>query len=198
MKYGHAKAWRLGRRAVLAGLCSLAAGLRHAPARAAARLGDDGLYYMDWYVASLLELADDLADAATRGKRLAVLWGLRGCPACRRMHEVHLADPTIAGYIRDHFDIVHLDIVGSREVTDFDGTRLPEKELARRYGVRATPTIQFFPESIEAIAGRPPAGREVARLATLPEPAVFLAMFRYVHAKGYTTEPFEAWLKRQA
>jgi thioredoxin-related protein len=189
---------RFSRRRVLAGLCAAAAWPASPPARAGAKLGEDGLYQMDWYIENFLEFAEDLAAARERGKRFAVLWSLRGCPLCKRMHEVHLADPAIAGYIRDNFDIVHLNLLGSREVTDFDGSRLPEKAFAERYGVRGTPTIQFFPESAAEIARQPPARREVARMAALPEPPEFLAMFRYVRAKGYETEAFDAWLKRQA
>ena len=37
-------------------------------------------------------------------------------------------------------------MLGAREVTDFDGQVLPEKELARKYGVPGTPTIQFLPD----------------------------------------------------
>jgi thioredoxin-related protein len=187
---------RFSRRGFLGGI---GAAFAAAPAaRAAAKLGEDGLYQMDWYVEGFLELAEDLTAAAQRGKRFALLWGLRGCPACKRMHEVHLADPAIAGYIRDNFDIVHLNFLGSREVTDFDGTRLPEKAFAERYGVRGTPTIQFFPESATGLAQRPLARREVARIAALPDPPEFLAMFRYVRAKGYEAGTFEAWRKRQA
>jgi len=189
---------RFGRRGVLSGLCLAAAWAAASPARAGVKLGEDGLYQTDWYVESFLELSEDLAAATDRGKRLAILWGLKGCPLCRRMHEVHLADPTIAGYIRDNFDIVHLNLIGSREVTDFDGSRLPEKAFAERYGVRGTPTVQFFPESAAGIARQPAAKREVARITALPEPPEFLAMFRYVRTKGYETETFEAWLKRQA
>ncbi|MGQ0675459.1 MAG: thioredoxin family protein, partial [Rhodospirillales bacterium] len=155
---------RSARRRFIATFCALAALGAAFPARAKAKLGEDGLYQMDWYVESFLELADDFAAAARRGKRFAVLWGLRGCPACRRMHEVHFADPAIAGYVRENFDIVHLNILGAREVTDFEGTRLPEKSFAERYGVRGTPTIQFFPETLDGLEQRPPAKREVARL----------------------------------
>ncbi len=182
------------RRGFLFGILALA--LSRSAAHAQSKLGEDGLYQMDWYLESFLDLAEDLSAAASRGKRFAVLWGLRGCPACRRMHEVHLADPKIASYIRDNFEVLHLNILGAREVTDFDGSKLPEKAFAARYGVISTPTIQFFPASAAGLAQRPPAGREAARLATLPEPSVFLAAFRYVRAKGYESEPLDSWLKR--
>lgn len=154
------------------------------PARSKARLGEDGLYQSDWYLESFLDLADDLAATTRDGKRFAILWGLRNCPACRRLHEVHMADPATEAYIRGNFNILHLNILGAREVTDFDGTKLPEKRFAARYGIIGTPAIQFFPSSAAGLADRQPRDREVARMETLPEPEPFLAIFRKVLQAG--------------
>jgi len=150
------------------------------PALAKAKLGEDGLYQEDWYLESFLDLAEDLGNASQSGKRFVILWGLRNCPACRRMHEVHLADPAIESYIRDNFAVLHLNILGAREVTDFDGGKLTEKALAKRYGIEGTPAIQFFPTSANGLAAKLPKEREVARMASLPEPQAFIAQFRAV------------------
>jgi thioredoxin-related protein len=167
----------ISRRSLLA---SALTAMMAAPALAKAKLGEDGLYQEDWYLQSFLDLAEDLTNASHGGKRFAILWGLRNCPACRRMHEVHLADPAIEGYIRDNFAVLHLNILGAREVTDFDGGKLSEKALAKRYGIEGTPAIQFFPTSASGLAAKPPQEREVARMASLPEPQAFLAQFRAV------------------
>lgn len=161
-------------------LASTMAAVAAAPALAKARLGDDGLYQEDWYLESFLDLAEDLTNASQGGKRFVILWGLRNCPACRRMHEVHLADPAIESYIRDNFAVLHLNILGAREVTDFDGGKLTEKALAKHYGIEGTPAVQFFPTSAAGLAAKPPKEREVARMASLPEPQAFLAQFRAV------------------
>jgi thioredoxin-related protein len=113
------------------------------------------------------------------------------------MHEVHMSDPRIEGYIRDNFEILHLNHIGSREVTDFDGRRMSEKALAETYGIRFTPSVQFFPESADGLADRRHAAREVARMPGLLEPPEFLAMFRYVREKAYVTTPFPEWVKAQ-
>ena len=149
------------RREMTAGLAVMA-GL--APAYGKARLSEDGLYQTEWYLDSFLDLAEDLGTASRDGKRFAILWGLRNCPACRRMHEVHLADPATETYIRENFAILHLNILGAREVTDFDGTKLSEKAFAARYGIVGTPAIQFFPASAEGLAARRPQEREAARI----------------------------------
>lgn len=168
------------------------------PALAKPKLGDDGLYQMDWYLESFLDLSEDLAGAAAKGKRFAIMWGLKGCPACKRMHDVHMIDPKIEGYIRDNFEILHLNHIGAREVTDFDRRRRGEKALAESYGIRFTPTIQFFPEKADGLAAKSGQAKEVARMPGLLEPTEFLAMFRYVREKGYDAMPFPEWLKKQA
>ena len=82
------------RRHALAAIGVAALGVRSASSAAAkAMLSDDGLYQMDWYLESFLDLSDDLAGATAKGKRFAIMWGLKGCPACKRMHMVHMVDP---------------------------------------------------------------------------------------------------------
>ncbi|KZD23774.1 SoxW family protein [Tardiphaga robiniae] len=186
------------RRHALAAIGLGVVGLHAAPASAEATLGDDGLYQMDWYLESFLDLSEDLAGATAKGKRFAVMWGLKGCPACKRMHESYMTDPKIESYIRDNFEILHLNHIGAREVTDFDGRKRGEKPFGESYGIRFTPTIQFFPETTTGLAAKSGQAREVARMPGLLEPVEFLAMFRYVRQKGYETATFPEWLKKQA
>jgi thioredoxin-related protein len=188
----------LNRRQAIAAIGVAALGLRTRPVHAKPVLGDDGLYHLDWYLQSFLDLPEDLTGATDKNKRFAIMWGLKGCPACKRMHEVHLSDPAIESYIRDNFEILHLNHIGARSVTDFDGRKLSEKALGESYGVRFTPTIQFFPEQASALGALSGQGREVARMPGLLEPPDFLAMFRYVREHGYKTAPFPEWLKKQA
>jgi len=168
------------------------------PAAAAAKLGEDGLYHLDWYLESFLDLAEDLEAATAKGKRFAIMWGLKGCPACKRMHLVHFADPKIEAYVRDNFEILHLNHIGARIVTDFDGRKLGEKALGETYEVRFTPSIQFFPEDAGKLRSMAGKAREVARMPGLLDPPEFLGMFRYVREKAYETAPFADWIKKQA
>lgn len=160
------------------------AGLLARPAVAEVRLGEDGFYHQPWISETFLDLAEDLEAATRAGKRLAVVVEQRGCPYCRDMHTVVLADPAIGDYVRTNFDLVRLDLHGAREVTDFDGSRLSEKAFAARYGVRITPTILFFPTSAAGLAEKAPGGREVARMPGLLRAADFLALFRQVRERG--------------
>jgi thioredoxin-related protein len=179
---------------ILGGGAALLAGAV-APARAEAVLSEDGLYREPWFIESFLEIGDDLDQAAKRGKRFAVMWELRGCPYCRETHLVNFARPDISAFVRENFDILQLNIVGSRKVTDFDGNELGEKQFAARYGVHFTPTIQFFPKGAAGLKDKEPAKREVTRIAGYLRPDDFLAMFRYVREEAYETRSFRDFLK---
>jgi thioredoxin-related protein len=113
------------------------------------------------------------------------MWELRGCPYCRETHLVNFAQSDIESYIRTHFEILELNIVGSHFVTDFDGEKLREKQLATKYGVHYTPTIQFFPDRVAALAGKPPRNREVHRIQGYLAPKDFIRMFAYVAERAY-------------
>lgn len=166
-----------------------------APAWAEPVVNDDGLLTEPWFLESFLDLNEDIADARKDGKRLAIMWELKGCPYCRETHLVNFARPDIADYVKSNFALLQLNIIGSRKVTDVDGTEVGEKAFAGRYGVRFTPTFQFFPDSPEGLAKLPPEKREVARMAGYLRPDDFLSMFRFVREKRYETQTFRDYLK---
>lgn len=161
------------------------------------KLGEDGLPHVEWFLQSLLELADDVALAAQNGKRLAVMWELRGCPYCLETHVKNLGDPAIASYIRERFEVVQLNVAGDRTVVDVDGEKLTERRLAEKYGVRFTPTFQFFGEDVEAMKAKKPRDREVARAQGYLEPRHFVALFRFVAEKAYEKGTLRDYLRAQ-
>jgi len=157
-----------------------------APAAGAATVGDDGLHKQDWFALTFRDVADDIDSAREEGKRLVLVFEQRGCIYCRKMHEVLLADPEVAAYLKQHFKIVQYNMFGDEAVTDLDGEALTEKTAARKWGYVFTPTLVFLPE-------RAPEGRTVAQAAVATMPGAFgkwtfLNMFRWVHEKGYETD----------
>ncbi len=185
----------LTRRTLLAG-AALAGMASIAPARADDPiLTDDGLHKQPWFLESFLDLADDLDAAAKEGKRFVVMWELKGCPYCKETHFVNFGQPRISNYVKANFEVLQLNFIGSRKVTDFDGQQLTEKEMAAKYGVRFTPTLQFFGESAAALKGLSPQKREVARAPGYLRPDDFLAMFRYVREKAYDSKSFRDYVK---
>lgn len=189
---------RFSRRAVTCGaLAALAAPVRARAAPSPPKLGDDGLYHFDWYLESFLDFREDLDAAAAKGKRLAIIWSQTGCPYCKKMATDYFTDPRIVDYVRAKFDILHLDMNGARECTDFDGAKFREKSMALKYQIRTTPTLLFFPETSKGLAEKPETDRELGRMPGLLPKKEFLAMFSYVAEKAYETGSFAEWVKKQ-
>ena len=134
------------RRGLFLGAAASALALARAHAEEPA-LTAEGLIAEPWFLDSFLDLPDDLSTAHKAGKRLVIMWELRGCPYCRETHLVNFAQARIADYIKSNFEVLQLNIIGDRKVKDFDGTELAEKALAAKYAIHFTPTFQFFPET---------------------------------------------------
>ena len=162
----------------------------------AAEIGEDGLHKQPWFAVTFKDMAEDLADAADQGKRLAVIFEQRGCIYCARLHEEVFSDPKIADYIQENYVVVQMNLFGDEEVTDFDGESLPEKEMARRWGVVFTPTILFMPEQA-------PASGTASEAAVATMPGAFgkgtsLHMFQWVVERGYAgDEHFQKYHARK-
>jgi thioredoxin-related protein len=176
----------------LGGSSQLLAASRYEPV-----MGEDGVLTQPWFMNTFLILPDDLKELSAQGKRLAVFWEQRGCPYCREMHLVNLAKPQIADYVRQHFGVLQLNISGAREVTDFDGQVLGEKEFSQKSRVRFTPTIQFFPDTLAKTQGKPGVEVEVARIPGYFRPFHFLSMFEFVYEKAYARTSFQAYLQEK-
>lgn len=188
---------KTSRRSMLIGTGAVAA-LGAFPARATPIMTDDGYYRESWFIESFLELADDHAAAKAKGKRFAVIWELKGCPYCKETHFVNFARPDISKFVQENFEILPLNVIGSRKVTDVDGEELPEKQLAAKYGVKFTPTIQFFPTSLDGIKAVPPIEREVIRIPGYLKPDDFLDVFRFVQQRDTGAKTFREFLKTRS
>lgn len=162
----------------------------------AAELGDDGLHKASWMRDTFKDLREDLDEANAEGKRLMIIIEQRGCIYCKKMHEEVFPIPEISEYITDNFFVVQLNMFGDVEVTDFDGTVLPEKEMIRRWGSLFTPTIYFFPEEV-------PEDLTAVQAAVATMPGAFeryttFNMLNWIVEKGYETdEPFQKYHARK-
>lgn len=162
----------------------------------AAELGDDGLHKPDWLRDTFKDMAEDLAEANAEGKRLMVIFEQRGCIYCTKMHEEIFPDIEIDALLHERYFVVQMNLFGDVEVTDFDGTVLPEKEMAVRWGVVFTPTIMFFPEEVAA-------GKTAQQAAILTMPGAFgkgttKALLNWIDAHGYESgQHFQKYLAEQ-
>jgi len=117
----------------------------------AAELGDDGLHKAPWMRDTFKDLSEDLAEANGEGKRLMIMIEQRGCIYCKKMHEEVFPIQEIADYIDENYFVVQINMFGDVEVTDFDGTTLPEKDMVKKWGALFTPMILFFPQEVGGI-----------------------------------------------
>ena len=159
-------------------------------------LNEDGLHHQEWFLQSFMELADDAEEAKSNNKRFAILWELKGCPYCKETHLNNLSKPIIRDFIKKHFSILQLNILGSKIVTDFDGEELSEKQLARKYGVRFTPTVQFFSDDPKILSSKNSKKREVARAQGYLNPGHFHSFFKFVESRAYESMNFRNFLKQ--
>jgi len=168
---------------------------QHTPSLPLPDRSENGMYAQKWLYKSSLNLREDLAAASKAGKRLVIFWEEKQCTYCKPMYEINLSIPRIVGNIKKKFNVIKLDIWGDRKVTDLDGTVLTEKELASKYRIRYTPTLQFLTESLEKAAGKNGEESEVFRIEGYMRPFHFYFIFNYVKSKGYESEPsFQRWL----
>ena len=104
--------------------------------------------------------------------------------------------PEIAQFIEDNFFVVQINMFGDVEVTDFDGTTLPEKDMVKRWGALFTPNIYFFPEDVS-----PDLKASAAAVANMPGAFgrwTTFNMLNWVVEKGYDSdEPFQKYHARK-
>ncbi len=163
---------------------------------ASAEMGDDGLHKADWMRDTFKDLNEDLEEATAEGKRLMVMIEQRGCIYCKKMHEDVFSVPEIDQFIHDNYFVVQINMFGDLEVTDFDGTTLPEKEMVKRWGALFTPSIYFFPAEVDGAKMGPEAA--VAQMPGAFGKWTTLNMLNWVVEEGYDgEEPFQKYHARK-
>jgi thioredoxin-related protein len=65
------------------------------------------------------------------------------------MHEEIYPVDRIDALLNEHFFVVQMNLFGDVEVTDFDGDTRSEKDMAMKWGIMFTPTLMFFPETVD-------------------------------------------------
>ncbi len=141
-----------------------------------------------WFKKSFLVLPEDVTEAARNGRRLMIYFGQEGCPYCAELMNNNFSQAPIVEYTRRHFDAIDLNLWGSREVTDFSGKAMQEKELAAKLKVWFTPTLLFFDEK----------GELVLRINGYYPPHQFLTALKYVAEKQEKRVTFKEYLAKQS
>lgn len=162
-------------------------------------ISEDGLHVQPWFTDTFLDMAEDLAEAQAAGKDLLILFEQKGCPYCRELHEVNFARPEISDAIQAGYMVVQLNMWGDREVTDFDGEVLSEKNLANKWFVQFTPTTIMFAQ--DADMPSPPSDFRAAEAFRLPgylKPFHYASALEYVAQDAYKDTPFQRFIQARA
>ena len=148
---------------------------------------EEPLSFPEWFKLSFLDLREDVREVRETGKQgLMVYYGQKYCAYCKQFLETDLEAEDIQAYVREHFDIIGLDIHGDRTVTDLNGVELLESALAVREKTNFTPSLVFYNSD----------GQEVMRLRGYYPPYRFRAALEYVADGHYKSENFRQYLAR--
>jgi thioredoxin-related protein len=145
------------------------------------------VYHPSWFRLSFLNLKEDLEEAITFRKQGIVLYfSQKYCPYCQAMLDQNFSRYDVERYSRDRFDFVAIDIHGNKNVTDFNGREIDEKEFADQMKVNFTPTLIFIDAQ----------GEIALRLNGYHPPYKFRAALEYVADQHYRNESYSAYLER--
>lgn len=143
--------------------------------------------YPDWFKQSFLILGEDLQEAVDAGKKgIIVYFGQKHCPYCQALMKHDFGQDDIAAYTRKYFDVIAIDIWGSKEVTTIDGIAMSERAYARKEKATFTPTLIFYDAT----------GRKALMLRGYYPPYKFRAALEYVAKGYYRQESFRQYITR--
>ena len=162
----------------------------------ALEVGDDGLHKAPWMQDTFKDLREDLEEANAEGKRLVLFFEQIGCIYCTKMHKEVFSKEKVSNYINDNFFVVQLNLHGDIEVTDFDGDVLPEKDIARKWGILFTPSILFLPPEVDSSSSAQQAA--VAMMPGAFSAGTTLDLFTWVREERYLLDNGEDFQRYHA
>lgn len=129
-----------------------------------------------WFKDSFLDIAEDVEDATNNGKHLMLFLDFSGCPYCSKMlKESFETDNETSKFIKNNFDVIELNVKGSKELTWVDGEVFTEKDLTQRLKIQYSPTVLILSPDNEVIV----------RINGYRNPVDFKYILDYVHNKEY-------------
>lgn len=100
-----------------------------------------------WFKNSFMELADDVAEARSAGKRVLLYFYQDGCPYCKKLLDDNFGTVEGAAKTQRLYDVIAINMWGDREVTAVDGSVMTEKAFAEQLKVMYTPTMVFLDDA---------------------------------------------------
>jgi predicted bacteriocin transport accessory protein len=106
----------------------------------------------EWFKDSFLEMSDDVEEANESNKHVILFMTLKFCPYCTKMLKNNFSEGSkLQPYIKENFDVIGLDIKGSKEIAVNEDLTLTEKEYAKYLNVQYTPTLLFLDQSNKVV-----------------------------------------------
>ena len=148
---------------------------------------DEEVDLPDWFKLSFLDIKEDIDEAKQSGKKGLILYfGMSKCPYCKAMLENNFGRDDIAKYTRKNFDVVAIDVKGSKSVKTPSGETMSEQKFSILSHANFTPTLVFYDGT----------GKEVHRLVGYYAVYRFRAALEFVADAHYKKETFKRYLAR--
>ncbi len=148
---------------------------------------EEELVYPDWFKYTMGDFNDDIKEAVGEGKNgIMVYFGQKRCAYCEQFLKENIGAPDIEHYIREHYDIIPIDIWGIEDIIDTNGETYSERDLSIRYKANFTPSLVFYDNK----------GKPIFRLRGYYPPYKFRAALKYVAEDFYKKETFKEYLER--
>jgi thioredoxin-related protein len=141
-----------------------------------------------WFTDTFLNLKDDLKEAQAEGKLgIAIYFGQKDCAYCEKLLEINFSkEKDIVQYTRKYFNVIPIDIWGSKEVIDINGKALTEKTFAEQEKTHFTPSLIFYIDD----------GKEALKLRGYYSPYKFQAALEYIVEGYFAKESLRDYMER--
>ncbi|HNW66147.1 MAG TPA: thioredoxin fold domain-containing protein, partial [Aliarcobacter cryaerophilus] len=140
-----------------------------------------------WFKDSFLDISEDIEEATEKNKHFMIFLDFEGCPYCSKMlKESFEEDNKTSQFIKNNFDVIELNVKGSRELTWVDEDVLTEKDLTEKLKIQYSPTLLIFNSNKEI----------VARVNGYRNSKDFQYILDFIQTKSYEKMDFTSYLSK--
>ena len=140
-----------------------------------------------WFKDSFLDISEDIEEATEKNKHFMIFLDFEGCPYCSKMlKESFEEDNKTSQFIKNNFDVIELNVKGSRELTWVDGDVLTEKDLTEKLKIQYSPTLLIFNSNKDI----------VARVNGYRNSKDFQYILDFIQTKSYEKMDFTSYLSK--
>lgn len=137
----------------------------------------------NWFKVSFMDFSQDLGEAADNNKHVMIYFHQNGCPYCAKLIEDNFHNTSLVAKLQKDFDVIETNMWGNRDLTDWQGTELIEKEFSALMKVQFTPTLVFLNSK----------GDSVLRLNGYQSVEKMHKALDYVATKKYLNQSFSSY-----